>query len=52
MPLARSGWITVAIGCMLLSGCNERREERAAGSVTVRLPPAQPAAPRPGFHTE
>jgi hypothetical protein len=52
MPLARSGWIPVAIGCLLASGCNDRREERARGSITVRLPPAQPAVPKPGFRSD
>jgi hypothetical protein len=34
------------------AGCNVHRDRGAQSSVTVNLPPARPAAPRPGFTAE
>lgn len=38
------------IGVALLSaGCNAHRDNEARSSITVDLPPARPATPKPGF---
>ena len=34
---------------LVSAGCHPRREQEAKGSVTVKLPPARAATPRPGF---
>ena len=34
---------------LLSGGCGERRDHAVQGSVTVKLPPARTAPPKPGF---
>jgi hypothetical protein len=34
---------------LLSGGCGERRDHAVRGSVTVKLPPASTATPKPGF---
>ena len=34
---------------LLLAGCDKADHENSGASVTMKLPPAHPADPRPGF---
>jgi hypothetical protein len=47
--MARSQFQPLLIALALLTACDPRQDSGAQSSVTVDLPPARAATPRPGF---